>query len=432
MLFAKLHDSESRSMREALKANRGSGLRLAGLLGLTTSLALIVLLPCKLDAQGMGKAPKNNTNPPNPPTSSPVTNILRNPDGWAISPAQPGRKSAQAKKSPSPSPSPPCPEAKNVPRPEPSTKGPFIQWLETWTLDLSTLYQFSDQRSRVGELSWDINSFGIGLAASFNAVPYTSLDLSYVYSHWNGWSPTGVHDIANQHLGSVRILQPLDNIWFPKWKPADQSDIPENHQFAILLGTAYGGSLGRLATPSFTLQHETAYSLVGDTLLDYQFAWFPQRNVPENLPPEDRLPYRDCNTYNYPNLIFEFSTGTQYSTVRLDSTTPGASTTTSERQFDYLNSAILTGSLPCRWGLLVAVTWDAPFDSQPLRGGKSDRANTVTFTGGLVYNLFPSTDPGVVHHPSLKRLSLSLLYSYTAFDPLTETNTVQVQASYSF
>jgi hypothetical protein len=237
----------------------------------------------------------------------------------------------------------------------------------------------------------------------------------------------------------VRILQPLDNIWCSNWKPADQSDIPVNNQIAILIGTAYGGSLGRLTTPNFALQHETIYSLVGDTLLDYQFAWFPQRYVPKSLlsattrqAQEDLLAYRDCNTYNYPNLVFEFTTGPQFSTVRIDSSGPASSTTTSGRQFDYINSAILTGSLPSRWGFLVGVTWDAPFDSQPVRGGRSDRANTVTFTGGVVFNLFPSNDPGMFHRPSWQRFSLSLLYSYTAFDPLTETNTIQVQASYSF
>jgi len=404
-------------------------------------LLLIVLVPNKLEAQSMGMASKNVPNPPNPSTSGPVTNILRDHDGWAITVpglranAAENVKNEKAVEEPCP-----CPEPTPTPRRrETDNKSAFLKWLEKWTFDLSTFYQFSNERSRVGQFSWDINSVGIGLTASFNELPYTSLSASYVYSHWSGWSPTGQKDIANQHIGSVRILQPLDNIWCPKWKPADQSDIPINSQLAILIGTAYGGSLGRLTTPNFALQHERIYSLVGDPLLDYQFAWFPRRCVPKSVrlgETEDLqqklLQYRDCSTYNYPNLVFEFTTGPQFSTVRIDSSGPASSTTTSGRQFDYINSAILTGSLPSRWGFLVGVTWDAPFDSQPVRGGRSDRANTATFTGGVVFNLFPSNDPGMFHRPSWQRFSLSLLYSYTAFDPLTETNTVQVQASYSF
>ena len=323
-----------------------------------------------------------------------------------------------------------------------SAASPSSNAVSQWTLEASTLYEFSNERRSSGEFSWDINSIGSDLTASFNNRPYTSLSLSYFYSHWNGWSPIGQHDTADQHIGSVRILQPLDNILDHNWRPADQSDVPKNQQLAILLGTAYGGSLGWLTTPHFASQHETIYSLIGDTLLDYQFSWFPERYVPEKLvllenagvTTEELLAYRNCNTYNYPNLVFEFSTGPQFSTIRIDSSGSGSAATTSGRQFDYVTSAILTGSFSSRWGFLVGVSWDAPFDSEPVRGGKSDRANTATFTGGLVYNLFPSSDPGVFHHLSdfWKRLSLSFLYSHTAFDPLTETNTIQVQASYSF
>jgi hypothetical protein len=219
----------------------------------------------------------------------------------------------------------------------------------------------------VGEFSWDIESIGADLTASLYARPYTSLSLSYFYSHWNGWSPTDQHDIANQYIGSVRILQPLNNIWNCSWRPADESDVRINHQLAILIETGYGGSIGRLTTPNFALQHETIYSLVGDPLLDYQFSWFPNRYVPasllgENLSHESReklLGYRDCNSYNYPNLVFEFATGPQFSTVRIDSSGSGSPRTTAGRQFDYVNSAVLTGSLSSRWGLLVGVTWDA-------------------------------------------------------------------------
>lgn len=419
-------------MRSALTAKGGFRSNLV----VSAGLALIALVPNKLDAQSMGMAAKNVPNPPSPTTSGPVTNILRNPDGWAVTlPRTLEAENVKNVEEPCP-----CPEPTPTPRPsQTDNKSAFLKWLEEWTFELSTSYQFSNERSRVGQFSWDIDSVGISLIASFNKLPYTSLGASYVYSRWNGWSPTGQNDFANQHVGSVRILQPLNNIWYCEWKPADQSDVSINNQVAILAGAAYGGSLGRLTTPNFASQHETIYSLIGDPLLDYQFAWFPRRCVPQSVraantyqSQQELIQYRDCSTYYYPNLVFEFTTGPQFSTVRIDSSGSGSATTTSGRQFDYVNSAILTGSLPCRWGGLVGITWDAPFNSQPLRGGKSDRANTATFTGGVVFNLFPSNDPGVFHRPSWKRFSFSLLYSYTAFDPLTETNTIQVQASYSF
>lgn len=438
-------------MKGALTANRGFKPHAGFSISLSVSFVLIAVIPNKLDAQSMGMASKNVPNPPSASTSGPVTNILRDPDGWAITAGPPTAvphvakkraKKEKAVKEKAVEEEPcQCPPPTAPPRqPQTENKSAFLTWLGEWTFDLSTLYQFSNERSRVGQFSWDINSVGISFTTSFNLRPYTSLGASYVYSHWNGWSPTGQNDVANQHIGSVRILQPLNNIWSCEWKPADQSDIPINHQLAILVGTAYGGSLGRLTTPNFALQHETIYSLIGDAFLDYQFAWFPRRCVPESLrqehlsePQQVKLfQYRDSSTYNYPNLVFEFTSGPQFGTARIDSSGSGSPTTTSGRQFDYVNSAILTGSLPCRWGFLVGVTLNSPFDSQPVRGGRPDRANTATFTGGVVFNLFPSTDPGLFHHPSWQRFSLSLLYSYTAFDPLTETNAIQVQASYAF
>jgi hypothetical protein len=426
-------------MKGSFTANRLFRRQIAGAVCASASFSLMFLISQDLYAQGMGGSSKRMSNPSNPPSMPAQPNFVHNPDGWAIS-APITIQAAPENEKAVPTPSP-CYEGKyRLP-----SDNSFLAWLEKWTFEVSMLYQFSNERSRVGEFSWDIDSIGADLTASFYDRPYTSLSLSYFYSHWNGRSSAGQNDTANQSIGSVRILQPFNNIWNSNWRPADQSDVRINHQLAILIETAYGGSIGRLTTANFASQHETIYSLVGDPLLDYQFSWFPERYVPktllvanlENLFPEEEkelLGYRDCDSYNYPNLIFEFTTGPQFSTVRIDSSGLGSPKTTSGRQFDYVNSAVLTGSLSSRWGLLVGVTWDAPFASQPVRGGKSDRANTATFTGGLVYNLFPSTAPHVRYRISdfWRRLSLSFLYSYTAFDPLTETNTIQVQASYSF
>lgn len=422
-------------MRNPLRVNHRYGVHLRPA-ALYLSVVVTVLQPNRVYAQ----ASMGPQNPKNPNGLAPVPNFVHNPDGWSVSATQAPSLTLSAtpstteekKRKPKAARTPSCEDIQLKPVvPEP-TPSPFKQWLRDWSFSVSTIYQFSDQRSRVGGLSWDSNFIGIDLAAAFNAKPYTSFDLSYFYSHATGSSPSGADDITNQHIGIVRILQPLDNIWCSDWKPADQSDRPWNQQWALLVRAAYGGSLGSLATPNLAFEHDTTYTFIGDTLLDYQLAWFPSRYIPPGLSPDDLRRLRDCDTYSYPNLVFEFSTGTQFNTARFDSSSSGSSTTTSGRQFDYLNSAILTGSLPCRLGFLVAVTWDAPFDSEPLHGARPYRANTATFTGGLVYNLYPSTDPRAFCHFDLKRFSFSLLYSYTAFDPFTETNTIQFQASYSF
>lgn len=409
-------------MRNPFADNRARKLEVTTLKTFLFGTALVIFSPITLDAQTMSKGSPKTVNPTSPTQLPTLPNFLRNPDGWAIT----GISSSTLTKGKEETTPLDCEDMQVInDRPKPN-------WWSKWSLALSTLYQFSNQRSRVGGLSWDSNSAAIDLEASFDDVPYTSLDLSYAYSHLSGTSPVGANDVTNQHIGAIRVLQPLDNLWFRNWKPADESFCPVNHQLAILVRAAYGGSPGSLASPNFAFQHDTAYTFVADTLLDYQLAWFPWRTVPRENPHIDKfLTDREENCYYYPNLVLELSTGTQFNSTEVDSSSSVFSSTTSGRQFDYLNSIILTGSLPCRIGLLVGATWDAPFDSQPLRGAKPYHSNTVTFTGGLVYNLYPLTYPRI---PALglRRWSMSLLYSYTAFDPLSETNTLQLQISYSF
>jgi hypothetical protein len=124
----------------------------------------------------------------------------------------------------------------------------------------------------------------------------------------------------------------------------------------------------------------------------------------------------------------------QFSSVRLGST-EGTSGTTGW-QVTYQNSASLTLSLVSRCGFLVAAEWDAPVYSDPLRGSAAYRANTATFTAGFVYNYYAGKYTSEFSKPNnpwaMDRWGLSLLYSYTAFDPFTETNQLQLKISYSF
>jgi hypothetical protein len=137
----------------------------------------------------------------------------------------------------------------------------------------------------------------------------------------------------------------------------------------------------------------------------------------------------------YPNLIFEASTGIQVATTHLGTSGEVPSETSTGRQLTYQTIASVTYSFPCAFGLLAAVEWDAPLNSVAFRGSSSFYANTAVFTGGLVYNIFAGrlkSSSSANGHPDASSWSASLLYSYTAFDPLYQTNQVQVQFSYTF
>jgi hypothetical protein len=331
-------------------------------------------------------------------------------------------------------------DAKSVDR-EQLGKRQTKRWWENLDWSLSTLYQFSSQRSRIAGGSFDSNSAIVDLSVRYNDRPYTSADVSFSYSHISGSVPTGPNVTANQYAGFLRVLQPLNPSWCHDWLPADLGEEKLNHQLAILAGVGYGGSPGSLSLPNSPIVYNTTHTVFGDALLDYQFSWFPCR-------PAEKLDPRRL----YPSLLLELSSGVQCATVCANSSSAGMTTTSSARQVDYLSIASLTYSFPCRFGVQVAIAWDAPLDSQPLRGAKPDRANTATFSGGLVYNTYPSKsgkpkpeeksiasssnrDKAVSWWDRFRdsnRWSGSVLYSYTAFDPLIETNTLLVQISYSF
>jgi hypothetical protein len=395
--------------------------RKIGFVGLSTALALGIYLSGGLYAQATGTGSKSSPKATNP-RPPPIVPLFKLPghDGQAPPPPSPtvGER-------------PTGTNNKSVIRIQ-SDKTCATHWWENLDWSLSTLYQFSSQRSRIGDGTFDSNSAIIDLSVRYNDRPYTSADVSFSYSHVSGSVPTGPNVTADQYAGFLRVLQPLNPAWCPHWKPADlETEKKLNHQLAILAGVGYGGSPGSLTLPNSPVVYNTSHTVFGDALLDYQFAWFPCR------PAEARDPRR-----LYPSLLFELSSGVQCATVCANSSSAGVTTTSSARQVDYLNIASLTYSFPCRFGVQVAIAWDSPLDSQPLRGAKPDRANTATFSGGLVYNAYPSKsgpscnrDKAVSWWDCLRdsnRWSGSVLYSYTAFDPLTETNTLQVQISYSF
>lgn len=303
---------------------------------------------------------------------------------------------------------------------------------EQWSFALSGSYQFLDQRSRVGAVSLDSESAVIDLAVAYNCRPYMVFDLAYAYSHANGSSPEGVSDIVNQNVGSVHVLQPLEP-FFPQckeWRPAALSTERLNNQFAIILGADYGASASSIDTPHLPSVHNSANTLLASALFDYQLAYFPCR---PNIKQASSNGTNDCSeqrcSFDYPDdyasLFLEFSSGIQFNTLWLESS--DRLLTSSGKQLTYQNIATLNYSFFKRFGFLVAAEWDSPLDSQPLHQSQRYYANTVTFTGGLTYNYYPGFGIGRSDH-----WSVSLLYSYTAFDPFTESNQLQVRVSYAF
>ena len=287
-----------------------------------------------------------------------------------------------------------------------------------WSFSLSTLYDFSSQRSRVGDVPLESNSAGIDLTVTALSPPFTIFDFIYAYSHGTGSAAGGAEQTINQYLGEVRILQP---IYWDHWMPAYKSGKAFNEQLAVIMDSAYGGAVGSLSVPNLLSQHDSQHLFIQDSLLDGQIAIFPTRNCTGH------------NEDNYPNSIFELSSGVRLSRFWVDPSRGNSGMTSRSRQLDYVNIASLTHSFTCGWGFLVAVEWDAPIDSGTAHNTKPYYANTATFSGGLVYNLYPERHGEKWDCAEFwKRWSLSLLYSYTAFDPLTETNALQLQVFYSF
>jgi hypothetical protein len=296
----------------------------------------------------------------------------------------------------------------------------------------SISYQFSNERSRVGGISLDSNSAIFDFTVALNNPPFTSIDFSYMFSYERGSSPAPANqgERMYQNVASINIVQPLDRIWDKDWKPAalttrgdkDYRDV--NSQFSVVFGASYGQALSSVFTPNLPTVHGFTHPFAGNALFDYQLAWF---NV--GFPPADAN--TTTSRYDRPNIFLECSSGIQLSSLRLGASHQTSSITSSETQLTYQNFCSFTYSFFHRLGVLVAGEWDAPLDSAPVHGSRPDYANVFTFGGGLVYNLYPERrDPGKFW--DWHRLSVTLLYSYTAFDPSTETNQVQLQISYSF
>src|SRR5260370_14731855 len=293
--------------------------------------------------------------------------------------------------------------------------------------DLSAAYQFLDDRSRTGGVSLDSESAVADLTITDGVWPFTNLDISYGYSYASGSSPNGTSETANQHVGSLRILQPFDWLWNNErrhWLPVTQKIqlSPLNFQNAIILEANYGAAFSSFNVPHSPSLHGSAYPFVGNALYDLQLAWFPGDPCLEDA--------------HYPNLLFEFASGGEFTTVRLDSSSGASATTSSSRQITYRNILSVTYSFCCHWGVLLSAEWDAPLYSDPLRGSRPYYANTGIFTARIVYNLYSerriSGSSLINNLLDRNRWSLSLLYSYTAFDPLDEINQFQIQASFAF
>src|SRR5260221_11752519 len=169
-----------------------------GLISLFSSVVFILLLPQGLHAQTKGKTPKG----PVSPTNTVPVRIVNYP--------QPNRYGIRAG----------------------NIVTSFLQdLLNEWPSILSASYQFSNQRSRVGGTSLDSQSAIADFAELENAAYFTSVDIAYAYSYASGSSPTGMSETIDQHVGSLRLLQPLEPIYDKltnadpnhSWKPATQT-----------------------------------------------------------------------------------------------------------------------------------------------------------------------------------------------------------------
>ena len=387
--------------------NRGSTWRQAGFVGLYLGAVIVLGLPARIRAQATATVSQNPVNPLGLPIR--FGNYPR-PIHYGVT--QPPLKRSEREKILA------------------ETEAPNLEEEEIvcpWSLTLSGSYLFSNDRSRVADVSLDGESAMIDLTAADNKWPYTCLDISYTYSYASGSSPADTTQTGNQHVGSLRLLQPIHFFGETK-KPATLNIDKITNQLAVILDGNYGGSLTSTRIPRSPSISSTAYTFLGNALLDYQFGWFPYHEPNKfNTPkPQD----------NYPSLLLEFSSGVQFNAIRLHSSSRVSTMTSSGRQLTYQNIASLTYSFPDRLGILVAAEWDAPLYSDPLRGSQPYYANIAVFTAGLTYNYYlgkqtQKGDSGKTPW-NLSRWSLSLLYSYIAFDPLTETNQLQVQVSYGF
>ncbi len=378
------------------------------IIAICLSLSLLILQPFHASAQSKGTISENPENPlglPTAPISSgskpapnPVSESVTNPNASPAATAQPGVTPA-----PTPAPSPALISPPEIP---------------VWTFLLSESYQFLNDRSRIGGLSLNSDSTLTDLLAVLNRWPWTWLGVAYMYSYLSGSSPGGTNQTGNQNVGVLSLLQPYYP--FGEKKPAPFTTDSVNHQFGIILSGAYANSLTSTTIPQASSIRSAARTFFGYALLDYQCAWFPGRK----------------SSALYPGWLFELSSGVQFDAIRLRSSDGTSSVTSSGQQLTYRNIASATYSFSNRFGLFASAEWDAPLHSDPLHGSQPFYANTAVFTGGIVYNIYafktPEQTPGRTWKDNLSQWSASLLYSYTAFDPVSETNLLQVQITYAF
>jgi hypothetical protein len=377
------------------------------IIALLLSLSLIILRPLDASGQAMGTISENPENPLGLPTA-PI----------AISGKPVGSAAGAAAINPNASESIAIPVATPSPTPGPGIAPFSPSEVPVWTFILSESYQFLSDRSRTGGLSLDSDSTLTDLLAALNRWPWTWLGIAYIYSHVSGSSPAGANQTGNQNVGLFTLLQPYYP--FGQKQPALLTNDRVNHQFAIILTSAYGDSLTSTTMSHFPSIRSSARTFFGYALLDYQCAWFPGRKGYET----------------YPGWLFEISSGIQFDSIRLHSSDSTSSATSSGYQLTYRNIGSATYSFSNRFGLFASAEWDAPIDSSPLRGSQPFDASTAVFTGGIVYNIYayktPEHAPSRAWKEKLSQWSASLLYSYTAFDPLGENNQLQVQISYTF
>jgi hypothetical protein len=326
-------------------------------------------------------------------------------------------------------------------------EGYAVQPLPSWWFGISPTYLFLSDRSRVGGISANTNAALLDFTAAENKEPFASFDVTYSHAVTKGSSPNGTSQYANEDSLALSILQPLDRLWDPDWTPVNlnfgDSRDPKNPkkpsaptkthcQTAIILTGEYGKEFSSLGAPQTVSKHGYADPFVGNALLDFQFAYFKDG--------DKRL--------IYPNFLLEFTTGLQFSTLRFGDSAETSAVTSISEEAVYRDILSVTyspfswnsnpfGSFPSRspWKLLgftASFELDNPLAVEPARGSRSFYATTAIFSGGLVYNFYPKQHSSGDIFKDIDAWSLSLLYSYKAFDPLTEANQLQVQISFAF
>jgi hypothetical protein len=158
----------------------------------------------------------------------------------------------------------------------------------SWTFSLSGTYDFLNDRSRIGGISLDSESAVLDFAAYDRYKPWTSFDLSYMYSYASGTAPGGTKQTGSQNVGGLRVLQPIP---YDHWKPANLTTSPTNNQVALLFSADYGRAFSSINIPQLPTIRGSARTFLADALFDYQFAWFKERDRTGLKKSDDRKLY---------------------------------------------------------------------------------------------------------------------------------------------